>query len=118
MNWMDLMEPHKVQLLIENHREQQPRKGRNEIDFEPVVKMFVPWGAATWLLTEAAPDGLAFGLCDMGFGQPELGYVSLDEVASIRGPGGITVEQDIHFEADKTLSGYAEAAQKLGRIDA
>lgn len=119
MNWIDLIEPNKLDDLINNHREQQKVKGtRNERDFEPVVKLFVPWGAATWLLTECAPDGLAFGLCDMGFGTPELGYVSLDEVAAIRGPGGLHIEQDLHFKADKRLSGYAEAARVAGKIEA
>src|SRR5450755_4554581 len=50
------------------------------IDHKPVVKLFTPDGAATWLLTEIDPDDpdRAFGLCDLGFGCPELGYVSLD----------------------------------------
>jgi hypothetical protein len=48
------------------------------IDFEPVVKIFTPDGNATRLLTELDPIGehLAFGLCDLGLGEPELGYVS------------------------------------------
>jgi Protein of unknown function (DUF2958) len=119
MNWMDLIEPNKLDDLISNHREQQKVKGtRSERDFEPVVKLFVPWSSGTWLLSECAPDGLAFGLCDMGFGTPELGYVSLDEVAALRGPGGLHVEQDFHFKANKTLSRYADEARQQGRIRA
>ena len=58
------------------------------IDFEPVVKLFTPDGNATWLLTELDPNGayLAFGLCDLGLGEPELGYVSLPELAAARRP--------------------------------
>lgn len=60
----------------------------NTPDHKPVVKLFVPWGAGTWLLSEIDEDGdRAFGLCDLGFGEPELGYVSLSELRSIRGPG-------------------------------
>ena len=60
----------------------------DEIDFEPIVKLFCPWGAGTWLLIEIdseAPD-IAFGFCDLGVQCPELGSVSLIELESIRGP--------------------------------
>ena len=51
----------------------------NTQDFWPVVKLFCPWGAATWLLSELDPEDedIAFGLCDLGFGCPELGSVRL-----------------------------------------
>lgn len=119
MSWRDLIEPSKLEQLIAIHREQEPLKGtRRERDFEPVVKLFTPWGAATWLLTECDPDGLAFGLADLGFGCPELGYISLDEIAEVRGPGGIPIEQDLHFTARKPLSRYADEARRLGSIRA
>ena len=48
-------------------------------DHIPVVKLFNPMGPATWLLCELDADGdTLFGLCDLGVGEPELGYVSLD----------------------------------------
>jgi hypothetical protein len=31
-------------------------QGFDEDDFWPPVKVFVPWGGATWLLTELDPD--------------------------------------------------------------
>ena len=39
-----------------------------DIDPPPVVKLFTPDGAATWLLTELDPEDpdRAFGLCDLG----------------------------------------------------
>ena len=41
-----------------------------ESDHVPVVKLFDPCGAATWLLTEMMPDqpDLLFGLADLGMG--------------------------------------------------
>nr|WP_310587633.1 DUF2958 domain-containing protein [Dyadobacter fanqingshengii] len=56
--------------------------GGDEIDTRPVVKHFTTNGPAIWLLTELSPfyDGLAFGLCDLGFGQPELGNVYIPEL--------------------------------------
>ena len=50
----------------------------------------------------------------MGF--PEFGTVSLAELAAYRGPLGIGIERDRHFEADKPISTYIEEARKAGRI--
>jgi Protein of unknown function (DUF2958) len=58
----------------------------------------------------------AFGLCDLGMGGPELGYVSLVELAGVRGKLGLPIERDLHFEADKSISAYAEEARQLRRI--
>ena len=93
----------------------------NTVDHQPVVKLFTPWGAATWLLSELDPDepDHAFGLCDLGFGSPELGSVSLSELAALRGPFGLRVERDLYFEANGTsLTAYANQARAEGRISA
>jgi hypothetical protein len=86
----------------------------NDFDPPPVVKLFTPDAGATWLLTEIDPDepNRAFGLCDLGLGFPELGYVSLAELRSVRGRFGLPVERDRHFVATKTLSAYAREAQR------
>jgi hypothetical protein len=93
-------------------------------DPRPVVKLFNPCGAATWLLTELMEpedpedDTLVYGLCDLGFGSPELGYVSLRELREVRLFGGaLAIERDIHFTAKKTLGEYAAEARRLGRIE-
>lgn len=90
----------------------------DEADRTPVVKLFTPDGSATWLLTELDPEDpdIAFGLCDLGMGYPELGSVRISELESVRGPLGFAVERDLHFQADKPLSAYADAARKAGRI--
>lgn len=96
------------------------RSARGEqIDPFPVVKLFTPDAGATWLLTELDPDDpdIAFGLCDLGLGFPELGSVRLSEIATARGRLGLGVERDLYFVADKPLSAYAEEARKLGEID-
>lgn len=86
---------------------------------KPVVKFFCPWGAATWLISELGADGdTMFGLCDLGHGSPELGYVSLRELQALRGPWGLTIERDLHFTADKTLAEYADEARARGGIAA
>lgn len=88
------------------------------IDHKPVVKLF-GGAACTWLLTELDPEDLtrAFGLCDLGMGSPELGYVDLTELAVVRFPPfGLPVERDLYWKADKTISAYATAAYAAQRI--
>lgn len=87
-------------------------------DFEPVVKLFQPDGAATWLLTETDPDDpdIAFGLCDLGFGCPELGTVRLSELEAVSGRLGLAIERDLHFTPTGRLSTYAAKAREAGRI--
>ncbi len=90
-----------------------------EIDSKPVVKLFTPDASCTWLLTELDPDDpdIAFGLCDLGMGFPELGSVRISELAALRGKLGLGVERDLHFIADRTLSEYADIARKAGRVE-
>lgn len=89
-----------------------------EADHAPVVKLFDPTGAATWLLSEMLPHNpdLLFGLCDLGMGYPELGYVSLTELESVKGRLGLGIERDVHFAGRFPLSVYAEAARRTGAI--
>jgi hypothetical protein len=61
-------------------------------------------------------DLLAFGLCDLGLGCPELGYVSLLELRTVRGKLGLPIERDLHFEADKPIPAYADEARSRGHI--
>jgi Protein of unknown function (DUF2958) len=120
-----------MKLLTKEIRERLIRNGRlrqrlaetsdsAEPDFLPVVKLFTPDAGATWLLTEIDPDDddRAFGLCDLGLGMPELGFVSLSELASVRGPMRLAIERDFHFAPTKTLSAYAAEARARGRIKA
>lgn len=116
---MTLLPAQTIAQLLRNGRRQGPLKGTShEIDFIPVVKLFAPDGGATWLLTELDPDDpdIAFGLCDLGMGFPELGYVSLRDIARVRGRLGLLVERDRHFNPRMALSAYAERARAAGRI--
>lgn len=83
----------------------------------PVVKLFNPLGPARWLATELADDGdTLFGLADLGFGCPELGYFSLFEIGSVRLPLGLRIERDTGFSTGKRLSEWAAAARRTGSI--
>jgi len=81
------------------------------------VKLFDPCGSWTCYLTEfseTAPDGcknLAFGLVT-GVGEPELGYVDLEEISNVRGRMGIGIEIDMHFKPT-TLGQLREKEQAV-----
>lgn len=101
--------------LLRNGRIRQAliEEGKAEADFIPVVKLFTPDAGCTWLLTELDPEepDIAFGLCDLGMGCPELGSVSMAEIKALRGKLGLPVERDRFFEARHTLSVYTRAAR-------
>jgi len=112
-----------MNLITETLRMQLLANGQQSLDNDnfdppPVVKLFTPDAGATWLLTEIDPDDHdhAFGLCDLGQGFPELGYVSLAELQSVRGRLGLPIERDLHFVATKAISTYAHDARRAERI--
>jgi hypothetical protein len=75
-----------------------PLYSQEEAD-DPLVicKLFDPCGSASWHLTEYDPvKRIAFGFVK-GLAENELGYISLTELESIKGPMGIGIEQDIYF---------------------
>jgi len=119
---MKLITKHQELRLLANggYNALRTNQGKEPKDFRPVVKLFCPWGDATWLLTELDPEDpdLAFGLCDLGQGFPELGSVRLSELAELQGPGGLTIERDLHFQARKTILAYADDARRSQRISA
>jgi Protein of unknown function (DUF2958) len=89
-----------------------------EIDPVPLVKLFTPDANAIWLLTEIDPDNpaLAFGLCDLGLGSPEVGYLSLDEIGNVRGPMGLPIERDEHYQETRSISVLANLARRAGHL--
>ncbi|MDD2860823.1 MAG: DUF2958 domain-containing protein [Acidiphilium sp.] len=112
---MNLFTKHQKAIMIENGRKSAAGE---EIDPFPVVKLFLPGSGMTWLLTELDPDDedRAFGLCDLGMGCPELGYVSLSELRSVRSRMRLGVERDQGFDACKPLSAYTEEARQKQMI--
>jgi hypothetical protein len=116
---MKLLTKELRQKLIENGRAQAKVKGtKAEKDFWPVVKLFYPAGAATWLLTELDPEDedVAWGLCDLGMGCAEYGTVRISELTSFRGRFGLGIERDRFFKAKAPISRYIAAADEAGRI--
>ena len=116
---MQLLTKEIKEKLLRNWKDNQLaiEQDKNTIDFKPVVKFFSPVGGATWLITEMDKEGMMFGLCDLGMGFPELGYVHLDELKNIKFMNGaLGIERDLNFKADKTLSKYHNEAIEAHRI--
>ncbi len=109
---MDLFTEAQRQLLHDNYH------ADTWGELPPVVKLFTPDAGATWLLTTLDPenDDIAWGLCDLGLGFPELGYVSISELRTVRGKFGLPVERDLHATLDKTTNEYNELAHKRGYV--
>jgi hypothetical protein len=108
---MTLFTKAQTEKLLANCEEQiiNNDAGHSDIDFKPVVKLFTPDAQCTWLLTE-------LGRTTSPTGSPEIGFVCMRELREARGPLGLPIERDLHFDADKTLSAYADEARAYGRI--
>ena len=104
-------------LLTQDHRARLIANGQSRGDHAPIVKFFSPVGAATGLFSELDEDGdILFGLCDLGFGCPEMGAASLAEITTVTLPFGLTIERDLCFEGRFPLTIYADAARSIGSI--
>ncbi|MCO6438577.1 MAG: DUF2958 domain-containing protein [Phycisphaerae bacterium] len=79
----------------------QDGKGGHAVAY---VKFFTPDSGWTWYGVEYDGEDTFFGLA-CGF-EKELGYFSLSELESARGPMGLPIERDLYWEP-KTLSEIA-----------
>jgi len=61
-----------------------------------LVKFFTPDSNWTWYASEFDGHDSFFGLVS-GF-EVELGYFSLSELQSVKGPLGLSIERDLHFK--------------------
>jgi len=111
--------PQHTELLANGRAARDARRADLDFDPMPVVNLFTPGGSARWLSTEIDPidSDRAFGLCDLGHGHPDPGYVSLREIEVLHDKLGLRVERDLHFVANKPLSGppFAPAGSRQPR---
>ena len=104
------------EIMIHNFQEVQNDLAK---DHAPVVKLHSKYGKAVWLLSELdAANNIAFGLCDLGQGKPELSYVSITDLESIKHARLKVpmVEIDPVFDGKYSLSVYLEAAKINKRV--
>jgi hypothetical protein len=89
-----------IKLLNEETRARLPPLYANEDDglsAQAVVKFFTPDAGWTWYASEFDGEDTFFGLV-IGL-VAELGYFSLAELESVRGPLGLPIERDIVFRS-------------------
>lgn len=68
----------------------------NQEDPMVICKFFTPWTNWTWYATEFDGTDTFFGFV-VGH-DAELGYFSLSELQSVKGPFGLSVERDLYFD--------------------
>ena len=101
-----------MKLLTEEIRKKIPPLYSQENVKDPIVhvKFFTPWTNWTWYATEFDGKDIFFGWV-VGL-EKELGYFSLSEMESIRGPGGIGIERDMYFVPKPLSQVFAKHGEK------
>lgn len=89
-----------MKLLTKSIQKKLPKIGDG--DGTAYVKFFTPDSNWTWYATEFDGDDLFFGLVD-GF-EKEIGYFSLSELESVRGPLGLPIERDKWWKPKKVYT--------------
>lgn len=107
--------PRGHQLLDAETREKLPPLYSGEekgLDAEALIKFFTADSNWTWYASEFDGENIFFGLVS-GF-EVELGYFALSELEEARGPWGLPIERDLHFEP-KTLRELLETHKRERR---
>jgi len=88
-----------MKLLTEELKKKFPKLGANAgkdpEEIEVIAKFFDPTSSWTWYAIEFDGKDTFFGFV-RGF-ENELGYFSLKELESIKGPFGLGIERDLYF---------------------
>ncbi len=90
-----------MELIPQEIKELIPKLYETEKQNDPIayIKLFLDgW---TWYITELSIDNnICFGYVISPF-ESELGYFSLNEIKSIKGTLGLSVERDLSFKPTK-----------------
>jgi hypothetical protein len=81
----------------------------HSLESEALVKFFTPDSNWSWFASEFDGEDTFFGLVS-GF-EVELGYFSLSELQSVKGPLGLPIERDLYFKP-QALKGLKEKHQQ------
>jgi len=104
-----------MKLLTKGIRKKLPPlysgENKRSEDIPVVVKFFDPTSSWTWYVTEGEPvldeDGKEIDFRFFGFVrgfENELGYFSLKELESVKGPFRLGIERDMYFFGKHTLA--------------
>jgi hypothetical protein len=89
-----------LELIPQEIREQIHSLYEAEENLDPVchVKIFTPGANWTWYVIELNKNDLNTCFGYVVGNENELGYFTLDELESINGPLGLSVERDLSFK--------------------
>jgi hypothetical protein len=116
-----------MQLLTNELRAKLPKLYAQEDNTNPTVyiKFFTPDAAWTWYVTEGQEEDHDFTFFGYTHGHClEAGHFSLRELLSTRGPSGLAVERDLHFDPAprsevkkrERLEGHPESRNHAGSL--
>lgn len=112
MDEEEIVPPTGENLLDEESRQRLPDLYSSEeygLEAKAQIKFFTPDAQWTWYASEFDGEDIFFGLV-VGL-EIELGYFSLSELQSVRGPMNLQIERDLYFEP-KTLQTLMEQHKK------
>jgi len=112
----EVIPPTGENLLDGESREKLPPLYSGEeqgLDALAQVKFFTPDSSWSWYASEFDGEDIFFGLVS-GL-EIELGYFSLAELQSVKGPMGLPIERDLHFQP-KSLRDMKEFNEKMRRM--
>ena len=90
-----------MELIPQEIKELIPKLYETEKQNDPIVYVKLFLDGWTWYITELSIDNnICFGYVISPF-ESELGYFSLNEIKSIKGSLGLSVERDISFKPTK-----------------
>jgi hypothetical protein len=93
----------KAMVLITTEQLEQLKKNGYDC-MKPVLKLFNPTGAGTWLVT-GIEDGILYGFADLGMGCVEWGGLfSIEEMVATRFRFGLGIERDRHWTPDDSVN--------------
>lgn len=111
---MNLFTKTEYELMLKNGADTNFAK-----DYPPVVGLYMTNTNFMWLISELDPEykDIAFGLCDLGVGIPELGSVCISELLETEDLRKLHfIEREPFFEPKFPLSVYAAAAREHRKI--
>lgn len=98
--------------ILANFKKQGHTDFKSSNEVKIIAKFFNPVGAGNWYAVEYdEKERVFFGFVSLFNDEnDELGYFSLDELESYRGPLGSGIERDMHF-GDHTLQEVLDGAR-------
>jgi hypothetical protein len=104
-----------MKLMTEELRKKLPPLYSQENVKDSIVhaKYFTPDSSWTWYAIEFDGKDAFFGYVDGIY--PELGYFSLSELESVKGPMGLKIERDLYWEPKPLSEVEKEVMAKRGK---